>query len=127
VVLDPSVCVQYGTSSCNSGSAADGWISSAGPDLGPGNTYIGDYNRIGTDHDYDGIDYGTMRSLLWFQYVGVPDGAAITSADLHLYEQWYWGLTVPQINARHRLQSNTTTATLLRQWGHSTRDLPESK
>jgi hypothetical protein len=82
VVLDPSVCIQYGQSTCTKHGAADvtDTFVMSGIDTYP----VGwGYDRVGTSN----IDnYGENQTLLWFNFVPLPDGATVTSATLGLHQ-----------------------------------------
>ena len=79
VTLDPSVCIAYSVSGCTSG-AFDHFIGS-----GIANTYPTGWTTFRVGYESRGLGYGTMRGLLYFPGVALPDGAQVTDANLHLH------------------------------------------
>ena len=81
VVLDPSVCVAYGTGTGCTGPSGtrDVWITKGQPDFSP---TVGPL-RAG----YDGTTNSTTRSEIYFPDVALTDGAVVTSATLQVTTQ----------------------------------------
>jgi RHS repeat-associated protein len=97
VVLDPTICLQYGQTTtptgCDSLYSADDILDHFVLSGLPNNYQVG-WNRIrvGTDADSgDGANYGIMRGLLYFPNLSLEDGAQVTSASLRLYQNNNWG------------------------------------
>ncbi|HVM29949.1 MAG TPA: LamG-like jellyroll fold domain-containing protein [Candidatus Limnocylindrales bacterium] len=97
VVLDPTICLQYGQTGTPTGCSS---VYTAGDILdhfvlsGMPNSWQTGWNRIrvGTDADSgDGGSYGVMRGLLYFPNLALEDGAQVTDASLQLYQNNNWG------------------------------------
>ena len=86
VVLDPNACIGQGASGCtinHTTGSFDHFIGSEIADRYPtGWTTF----RVGQDvRNDDGDTYGTMRGLLYFSPVTLPDGAVVYDADLRAH------------------------------------------
>jgi RHS repeat-associated protein len=86
LVLDPNACIGQGASGCTINDTSgnfDHFIGSGIADTYPlGWTTF----RVGYDvRGDDGDTYGTMRGLLYFSPVTLPDGAVVHDADLRVH------------------------------------------
>jgi RHS repeat-associated protein len=109
VTLDPSVCIRYGDTGCGyngSGDVTDTWVGSGGPDNYP---YQWAYDRIG--QDARGTGYATTRSLLWFQFAELPDGAAVNAATLTVREISNYGPSEQPFHAEMNTGGFSATTT----------------
>jgi RHS repeat-associated protein len=107
VVLDPSVCIRYGNSDCAYHAASDvvDTFVMSGIDTYP----VGwGYDRVGTSNQGDG--YGEMRTLLWFTFAPLPDGAHVTSATLKLREIYNGGPAGQQVDVGMNTSGFTATS-----------------
>jgi RHS repeat-associated protein len=81
VLVDPSVCVAYGSGTGCQGATGtrDVWISYGQPNYSPTNGPL----RVG----YDGATYSTTEAELYFPDVELTDGAVVESASLTITTQ----------------------------------------
>ncbi len=88
LTLDPTVCIASGVSGCTTGSI-DHFVESNLPDSYPSGWTV---FRVGYDvRTDDGAVYNTMRGLVYFPDVALPDGAVVSGADLKLHESSVYG------------------------------------
>ncbi len=93
VKLDPSVCIQN-VSGCT-GTVSDTFFMAALPNNHPVGWSI---DRVGIDNQGNG--YGLMRSLIYFPFVNLPDGAQVTSGALNLKQVARFGIANEWFQAR---------------------------
>lgn len=87
------------------------------PSLGR-DTYIGsaqpawnhDAEALMRAGDYPGVDWGTLRSTIYFDLSGLPVSATIDSATLSLYQSWQGDTSTVNLNA-HYLTRDWTEGT----------------
>jgi len=92
VKLDPTVCIQN-ASGCT-GTSWDTFFMQGQPNSHPFGWTV---DRVGVDGQGNG--YGLMRSLLYFPWITLPDGAQVTSASLILQQTANLGTTATQFRA----------------------------
>ncbi len=86
VVLDPSACIGQGASGCTINDTSGNFDHFIGS--GIASTYPTGWTTVRTGYDSrsdDGDTYGTMRSLLYFSPVTLPDAAVFYDADLKVH------------------------------------------
>jgi RHS repeat-associated protein len=113
VELDPTACLGEGASGClinGTGKNFDHFVTS-GPD-NPGSAW--DVFRVGRDSlSSDGAAFGTMRGLVYFGDVALPDGAVINDTNLALHISSLHGAPSGAVNVYRITEDWSTTTT----WG----------
>ena len=123
VKLDPDACLGEGASGCTingTGTNFDHFIAS-----GIGSQYPIGWTvfRVGYDvRADDGDVYGTMRGMVYFQDVSLPDGAVLWDSNLRLHISSEYGGPAGETITAYRIKKGWGQTTSWTGWGSGTYD-----